>query len=247
MVMNVVAIISLLSGVLNAAGPDTAEESIQVAIPGQYSKADEVASGDGWWGIARHSHGFTLEATTTTVKAIPALYQSAQEKPSGLSIAVPDDCDFIAILRGSPLLRAGPLQSTRVTPRNGSFLYPGEKMNLTLDSGREAVHFEVRAIGTAIIPEGSPTIGFHNYALILIENALKNTRRQTLVSVAELNIFEKPEILWAGDLDRDGKPDIILDRTKGESQADIALFLSSAASDGELVGLVADWMSLGPC
>ncbi len=245
--MNVVATIVLLSSWLNATNGTPAEESIQVAIPGQYSKADEVASGDGWWGIARHGLAFRLEATATTVKAIPAIYQSPDDGPSGLSIAVPDDRDFIAIVRGADYFRAGPLLSPHLAEGSWRFLYPGETTTLTLDRGKQAPRFEVRAVGTAIIPEGSPTIGFHNYARILVENALKSTRRQTLVSVAELNIFEKPEILWAGDLDRDGKPDIILDRTKGESQADIALFLSSAASDGELVGLVAEWVSLGPC
>lgn len=40
--------------------------------------------------------------------------------------------------------------------------------------------------------------------------------------------------LWAGDLDRDGKPDYLLDFSTGEG--DVVLFLSGAAAGGELVG-----------
>jgi hypothetical protein len=42
-------------------------------------------------------------------------------------------------------------------------------------------------------------------------------------------------LLWAGDLDGDGKPDLILNH--GEPGIQVALYLSSLAKDGELVGL----------
>lgn len=41
-------------------------------------------------------------------------------------------------------------------------------------------------------------------------------------------------LLWAGDLDRDGMPDYLLDFSDGEG--DVVLFLSGAAARGELVG-----------
>jgi hypothetical protein len=43
---------------------------------------------------------------------------------------------------------------------------------------------------------------------------------------------------WAGDLDRDGKPDALID-LKPEPGRGYALFLSSLASDGEFVKQVA--------
>jgi len=42
-------------------------------------------------------------------------------------------------------------------------------------------------------------------------------------------------LLWAGDLDGDGKPDLILNH--GEPGIQVALYLSSLAKEGELVGL----------
>jgi hypothetical protein len=40
-------------------------------------------------------------------------------------------------------------------------------------------------------------------------------------------------LLWAGDLDRDGKPDLIISR---DGVNDVTLYLSSSAAKGEAVG-----------
>lgn len=45
----------------------------------------------------------------------------------------------------------------------------------------------------------------------------------------------KDYLLWAGDLDGDGKPDLML--SHGDPGMDISLYLSSLAKEGELVGL----------
>lgn len=46
-------------------------------------------------------------------------------------------------------------------------------------------------------------------------------------------------LLWAGDLDGDGKPDLILNHSEDPVHA--ALYLSSLAKEGELVGLAGDF------
>lgn len=51
-------------------------------------------------------------------------------------------------------------------------------------------------------------------------------------------------LLWAGDLDGDGKPDLILNH--GDLDAGVALYLSSLAKDGELVGLAGSFRYFDP-
>lgn len=46
---------------------------------------------------------------------------------------------------------------------------------------------------------------------------------------------------WAGDLDRDGQLDLIYNLAGHYTETRLALYLSSAAKPGELVGLVARW------
>lgn len=48
-----------------------------------------------------------------------------------------------------------------------------------------------------------------------------------------------PEIVWAGDLDGDGKLDLLLNVPSHESATDVRLFLSTAAKGDDLVGQVA--------
>ncbi len=54
----------------------------------------------------------------------------------------------------------------------------------------------------------------------------------------------KTYLLWAGDLDGDGKPDLIL--SHGEPGQNVALYLSSLAKDNELVGLAGNFQFMDP-
>ena len=51
-------------------------------------------------------------------------------------------------------------------------------------------------------------------------------------------------LLWAGDLDGDGKPDLILNH--GGCDIHVALYLSSLAKDGELVGVAGNFQYSDP-
>jgi hypothetical protein len=48
-----------------------------------------------------------------------------------------------------------------------------------------------------------------------------------------------PSLLWMGDLDRDGRPDLVLEDSMSEIEAHYVLYLSSAALVHELVHPVA--------
>ncbi len=48
-----------------------------------------------------------------------------------------------------------------------------------------------------------------------------------------------PSLIWAGDLDRDGKLDFLLDATTHYNVSEPTLFLSSPAQAGEIVRPVA--------
>ena len=56
------------------------------------------------------------------------------------------------------------------------------------------------------------------------------------------------EILWIGDLDADGMPDMIIDMSPKYSYSNPTLFLSSKADEGNLLKLVAECESdFGGC
>ena len=78
----------------------------------------------------------------------------------------------------------------------------------------------------------------------------KQQHAQLLVALPEFWRFTYdtgPALLWAGDLDRDGKLDLLYDLRSCYMYNELALFLSSAAKEGEFVGLVARWTAVGGC
>lgn len=54
-----------------------------------------------------------------------------------------------------------------------------------------------------------------------------------------------PYLIWAGDLDRDGKLDLIMDLKTHENTSQIGLFLSSKSTKSNLLKLVALRSSVG--
>ena len=54
-----------------------------------------------------------------------------------------------------------------------------------------------------------------------------------------------PFVLWAGDLDLDGRLDLLLDTSDHENVNEMRLFLSSAAKPGQFVSEVALFRQLG--
>lgn len=59
-----------------------------------------------------------------------------------------------------------------------------------------------------------------------------------------VSLDRKNYLLWAGDLDGDGKPDLIINH--GEPGLNVSLYLSSLARDGELVGLAGQFQFMDP-
>lgn len=65
--------------------------------------------------------------------------------------------------------------------------------------------------------------------------------RQVLARTTQLDDINlgRPALLWAGDLDRDGKIDLLMDVSGHYASMELRLFLSSRAGPGELVREVA--------
>jgi hypothetical protein len=75
----------------------------------------------------------------------------------------------------------------------------------------------------------------HSYG----DNPRTDQVTQTLIGYLE-NPGQTPTLLWAGDIDRDGRVDLLMDLQTAEAAGSFYhLYLSSRAKKGELVGLVA--------
>ncbi len=69
--------------------------------------------------------------------------------------------------------------------------------------------------------------------------------KQTVYERKQVSDSSFPSLLWAGDLDGDGKIDLLMDTTDNYNVRNLSLFLSSKAKPGKLVQEVATHMSTG--
>lgn len=123
-----------------------------------------------------------------------------------------------------------------VRPR---LLYPGEQWTFRMG----AHNYTLKAEGVAKTIEDEEKVVV-NYRLWL-ENS-ENGQQQRQLLVAQPSFDDAMiELLWAGDLDRDGKPDFVFNLSNHYNMNDIGLFLSSGAAKGELVRFVTRHISVG--
>jgi len=218
------------------------EASYQILLPGEWPGEDiSVAGGPDWWGIFPDGDGFTLQTS-------PVVISDRKGPVPGITVAIPQESKPVLLIQGlkdpveGPILAATlePLDwlSAQSTPlRQNAFLFPGQSHRLTLPTDKT----RLTAVG---IVEEDPE--FHhaslvNYQIRMYRGEAEKAVSQVLTTIPRMGDLGEPYLVWAGDIDRDGKIDLIYDLTDHYIKTHLALFLSSAAKEGELVGLVAEW------
>lgn len=230
-----------LAGVLGAA--------FALQPPGTFHGSEPVArDGERWLALRISADGAALAGTTLHVRAVEDALLDAPGERSGREVASQlEGPGIVAYLRG-PGLHAGPVvsaqQSTdtdghggapattlvlharhyRIEQRCGearSAQQGGQAQMLcrfVLGDGRsEQVLFEAPAY---LEPEGE------NGAPVIVSDATA-------------------EVLFGGDLDRDGRLDLILEATDHYNVSRPTLLLSTQARDGQIVGQAAQYESVG--
>jgi hypothetical protein len=127
------------------------------------------------------------------------------------------------ILLAGEVFSPGRVETAWAKPR---FLYPGESVSLRLGDQ----WFSLSAYGSAV--PGEHDTFFEDYRLIL-------SRQDTIITYKRFGLEGHPEVRWAGDLDRDGKPDLLVDLRTHYAGNRLALFLSRGAKAGRLVWVAA--------
>jgi hypothetical protein len=86
--------------------------------------------------------------------------------------------------------------------------------------------------------------GLSDYILLLYVGFADGVQSQELISVRYADPGEAAiDVLWVGDLDADGKPDLLIDTGNHYTVMEYSLYLSSCAQNDELVRCVAQFRS----
>ena len=235
-------VVAVLLGVFLSAG-EVASGGVQILETGDLH-GDEVdaTAGADWWGVYQADSGFELRNVTVGIERVHDPIVNLDGEATGKRISVDTQDNPLFLVRGLPNAQEGPLKSAA---SEGEFLYPGQMAWLDLEPGQTpSGKHALAALGTA--EEASYGVSINNYRLMLYENPWgQDAVRQELAQVDGINLDGYPTLIWAGDLDRDGRLDFYMDLTNHYNVRALTLFLSSAAKEGELVGLVAELVLMG--
>ena len=143
-----------------------------------------------------------------------------------------------AYLLRSSRLSAGPVTSAR--PAATDLLPVSKPQTITLGTSKYVLHYRC---GNAADPDG-----FVNCSLVLTGNGVTQVLAVfgALDEGGGINSLDAEQyVVFAGDLDHDGRLDLLANVSGHWNEWHPALFLSSAAKDGELVARVAELVATG--
>ncbi len=223
------------------------ENTIEIAVTGLYEWESQITPGVDWWGIFPDGKdGYTLRPTRVSAVPDPSMVHEGEKAPR--KICVPDKSGNVIVIRGLTSVTPGPLKSVKLAEYPAP-LTPGEHYDLHWELETPETRMRLRTAGRPVLQQvGKHTLRrVDDYELWLQRGSGEGAVMQLLVKEPESFGDESPRLRWAGDLDQDGELDLIYNLGGHYTQTRLALYLSSAAKPGELVGLVAQWNGTCGC
>ncbi|GAB6194854.1 hypothetical protein [Lysobacter xanthus] len=199
---------------------------------------DETIARDGqaWLALRNGGNGAALVATRVRVRAVNDAVLDAPEETTGREVDV-DVPDTRVVLRGAGL-RPGPV------PRAGGAEVASLGLQpLELKLGSTAYRLVVRCTGPARAASRPCEVVMSHAGRSQV--LARTTATMQDDGAVMLGDDAAPSLWFAGDLDRDGRLDLILDTTDHYNVGQPTLFLSSRARAGELVRQAAVHRSTG--
>ncbi len=207
--------------------------------PGNFHQGEAVARhGERWLALRVQADDARLDTARLRVKTVFDELLDAEGQATGSEVGS-DKTDVVTYLRGTGL-HVGPLAQARIEDTAGDSGLVAQTLTLGDKAYRLATRCEAAVAESGFMCE-----------IVLIEGE----RSQTLVRMTAqqmegrpglmLGDDASPHLIFAGDLDRDGKLDLIFDTTDHYNVSRPVLFLSGAADGDELLQAVAEHSAVG--
>jgi hypothetical protein len=213
---------------LAAASPLAAQRKVELLFTGNFlGQRAWPKTGETWLGLYATAPGYRLAATRIRVQQVPDACGGTATEVSAETAAQP-----YLLLKGLDHLKTGPVDTAFA---GMEFLYPGQSLSIKLSEPER--WFYIRALGTAGARLGE--ILFTDYRLELRDSGRIDSAGQAVFRLDALTLDNTPNVRWAGDLDRDGRLDLLLRVPLGGYSKRYVLLLSTRAARPELVKEVA--------
>ncbi|MBX9670138.1 MAG: hypothetical protein K2X93_21235 [Candidatus Obscuribacterales bacterium] len=195
---------------------------------------DEVTASvrSAWLGLFPQKDGqFCLKPTKVSITRVhDEIIDDDPKAKTGKRISVPGKEKPTFLFGGIPGLKAGAVLTSRINKKE--HLQINDQIQLNVGDNK-----------AKLIVKGKKEDKeyYSGFSITLESGGIK----QQLVSAQQISIDTSPSLMWCGDLDGDGKVDLIMDTTTNYNVSDVTLFLSSKAKPGKLVKQVAHQYSTG--
>jgi hypothetical protein len=232
LVLVAMASVAIRIGNVAIACPD---ESRILEVGEFHGEEVEAQTGETWLGLNISDGHSQLLDYKLTVEAVNDPLVDEPEETTGkkVSVDLPLQPTFLI---ATEWLSAGPVQ----TVFEGNYEKTLEHLSpVTLELAGTC--FELKVIGPEAAEKCSNDGLPGNAKLVLASGEAE----QVLYSLEECGNDPAWFLLWAGDLDRDGKLDLYVSVNQHYNVSEKKLFLSSAAGDGQLVEQVAEFVTSG--
>ena len=201
---------------------------------------DEVTAtgGEGWLALVAHGSHDALEAATIEVTIVRDSLVDPDEGPfTGKMVALAGalaGTDPVLLVRGFPRLEPRPdvLRAEIDTASWPTSLWTTRRVQFVLAGQRYTLR----------VTPSDPAQPLTKRSEVLLEDGVTP---QVLHRMPRDPDDAEWEVLWAGDLDGDGRLDLYMNLSYHYNMTHRMLFLSTAAGAGELVGRVAEFTTTG--
>ncbi len=212
---------------------------VQLLETGEFH-GEEVSAktGERWLGVHVSEQGSLLLPYRLTVKAVhdPIIGEDDSQK-TGKAVSVDLPLEPVFLVR-APMLSEGPIKTTFNQPLNYEKGF--ERFDpISLRLGE--TEYVLKGTGGENPVKCRDHSFPKNAKLVLVSGKVE----QVLYSLDDCGNDPNWYLLWAGDLDRDGKLDLYASVNQHYNVSERRLFLSSQAKKGELVKEVAEFVTSG--
>ena len=185
-----------------------------------------------WFGLHQTASGWSLIRIAPKITAAQPI---CGDRATLISVDGSDD--VLILLTGVPNLSVGPVTAAIERSR---FLYPGEVIDIGagIKGGAERPRFYLEALGNAV-RENRDDVVFENYTFWI-----SHGRERQRIASFERNAGGH-QVVWAGDIDRDARPDLLFDLPLGDVGHNYVLLLSSLRASDQLVSEAASFLTPG--
>ena len=207
------------------------QSSVRLLRPGTFLiEPPQILPTEQWFGLHRAASGWSL------IRVAPKIAPGEHVcRERATLISVDGSNELLILLTGVRNLSEGPVTSAIDAPR---FVYPGEAIDISagIAGSAERPRFYLEALGNAVREVGG--VVFENYTLWI-----SHGRERQRVALFERNVSR--QVIWAGDIDRDARPDVLFNFPLGDAGANYVLFLSSLRGADQFVSEAASFSNPG--